>query len=64
MYVKIWDNNKEKYLTFRAVNHIYNDTILRVGDILKLAFAIEINEKKQYFDKEAYTLDFIHNDID
>jgi len=60
MRVSIWNVKKEKYFHLEAVDHIYNDTIVRVGNVLKPAFATEIKDKKTYYDKEYYTLDFIH----
>jgi len=62
MFISIWNAKKEKYNHLNAVDHIYNDTIVAVGNVVKPAFAIEIKGKKTYYDKEYYTLDFIHKE--
>ena len=63
MNVSIWNKRKEVYMHKQNIEHIYNDTIVEVKGTLKPAFAIEKDNKKTYYDKEYYVLDFIH-DID
>ena len=62
MFISIWNKKTKKYLNLKAVEHIYNDSLMIVGNTTKSAFAIETKHKKTYYNKELYSLDFIHEE--
>lgn len=62
MKVDIWNKKTNTYIKYADVTFIANDTLItnKKGN-LKEAFAIESKTQgKKYYDKEYFTLDFIH----